>query len=471
MIRPLVVLGAVTLLSACASPRIPQVEPAAGITLPADYFADARPPAGLDDSWWRGFGDAELNVLVDQALRGNQSLEAARQRLNAAQAIVRAEESDFAPSLDGMVSAEITADDDFSSAQNAAGSAAGVWTIDINGRLSAERAAAIANANGAQHFIADQRRLIASAVAAQYVEEKRSSARLRLLDQSTDLQRQTLRIVTLRYEAGLSSNLDVRRAAADLARTQAQRGALELARARSANALAVLTGEPPSQIPPIADEPEVPQFSGGTDIGLPADLLRRRPDLLLAESDVALAAANVGIERADLLPALVLPGFLSLGDGSVSGLFSQALLSLSAALDIPLLDGGRRRAEIAGAESELEAELAEYRQVLLEILAEVETALVGISAARDRTDALQNAVTESEAAFGQSNALYREGLASLFDVLDVQRQLISSREALIDGNADLAQAYVDLFTAVGSDSNTMYPAAMEAEKQQQLLEL
>ncbi|OBV10190.1 RND efflux system outer membrane lipoprotein NodT [Erythrobacter dokdonensis DSW-74] len=78
--------------------------------------------------------------------------------------------------------------------------------------------------------------------------------------------------------------------------------------------------------------------------------------------------------------------------------------------------------------------------------------MTAISAAADRTNEFRNAVTESEAAFEQSNALYREGLASLFDVLDVQRQLISSREALIDGNADLAQAHVDLFTAVGGDT-------------------
>lgn len=454
MIRPILVMSASMLLAACVSSRIPEVEPAAGITLPADYFADARPPAGLDDFWWRGFGDSELNALIDQALTRNQSLEAARQRLSAARAIVRAEESDFGPAFDGLLSAEITGDDGGRSTQGTAASAAGILTIDINGRLSAEREAAVANANGAAHFVADQRRLIASAVVEQYIEQKRSSARLRLLDQSTDLQRQTLRIVTLRFEAGLSSNLDVRRAAGDLARTQAQRGALVLARVRSTNALSVLTGEVPSQIQPVADDVDVPRFTAGADIGLPADLLRRRPDLLLAEADIALAAANVGIERADLLPALTLPGFLSLGDGSVNGLLSQALLGLSAALDIPLFDGGRRRAEIAEAQSELEAELADYRQTLLEILAEVETALVGISAGQDRTIALQNAVTESEAAFGQSSALYREGLASLFDVLDVQRQLISSREALIDGNADLAQAYVALFTAVGGQTET-----------------
>lgn len=449
--RTAILLPALALLAGCATPRIPEREPAAGIALPADYFADARPEAGLDEAWWHGFGDPELDALVDQALARNPSLEAARQRLAAARAIVVAEQSDFLPTIDGELAGDGAIDDRGRGAEGAGASIGGVWRIDINGRLSAERAAAIAAADGAAQLVADRRRLIAAAVASQYIELKRTAARLRLLEESSDLQRQTLRIVTLRFEAGLSSNLDVRRARADVARTEAQRGLLQLARARAANALAVLVGDTPSGVPEAAREAQVPRYARGPAIGVPADLLRRRPDLLLAEADIARAAAEVGIERADLLPALALPGLVTLGDGSIDGLFSQAVASLSAVLGVPLIDGGRRQAEVRAAESILEAELADYRQALLGVLAEVETALTAISAAKDRTSEFQNAVTESEAAFEQSNALYREGLASLFDVLDVQRQLISSREALIDGNADLAQAHVDLFTAVGGD--------------------
>jgi multidrug efflux system outer membrane protein len=439
------------LFAGCVSPRIPTVEPAAGVALPADYFAGARPEPGLDDVWWRGFDDPALNALVDQALLRNQSIEAARQRLAAARAIVVAESSDFVPTIDAELAGDAAFDDGGRFSDGASAALGGVWVIDINGRLAAERTAAIAAADGAAHLVADQRRLIASAVASQYIELKRTASRLRLLEESTDLQRQTLRIVTLRFEAGLSSNLDVRRARADLARTQAQRGLLLVARARAANALAVLTGEPPSGVPEVSEDAQVPRYANGPAIGVPADLLRRRPDLLLAEAEVAAAAAVVGIERADLLPNLALPGLVTAGDGSIDGLFSSAIAGLSAVLGLPLLDGGRRKAEVRAAESSLEAELAEYRQTLLEVLAETETALTAISAAEDRTSEFQSAVEESEAAFDQSNALYREGLASLFDVLDVQRQLISGREALIDGNADLAQAHVTLFTAVGGD--------------------
>ncbi len=385
-----------------------------------------------------------------RALERNQSLEAARQRLLAARALVIAEESDFYPDVDLQASLDGTLDDRGALSDAAGLSLGGIWRLDLNGRLSAERAAAVAQADGAAYFVADVRRLIAAGVVSQYIERKRTAARLALLDQSADLQRQTLQIVTLRFEAGLSSNLDVRRAAADLARTLAQRGPLLLARTRAANALSVLTGEPPAPLETPSEEENVPRYSKGPETGVPADLVRRRPDLMIAEADVARAAAVVGIERADLAPSFALQGFLSGGAGGIEDLLSNALLTLGSALNLPVLDGGRRRAEVTAAERNLDGALADYRETLLGSLSQVENAFVAIEAAQDRLVELDRAVTESEAAFEQSNALYREGLATLFDVLDVQRQLISSREAVIDARSDLAQAYADLFAAVGA---------------------
>lgn len=447
----LALAGAGTLmLAGCMAPGVPAVEPAAGIPLAADYFAQFRPASGIDDLWWKGFGDDQLEALVTRALTRNQSLEAARQRLLAARAIVAAEQSDFLPDASGEATLGANTDDGGNIADTAGLALGAIWRIDFNGRLSAERAAAMAEADAAEYVVADQRRLIAAAVVNQYLEMKRSAARLDLLDQSAELQRQTLNIVTLRFEAGLSSNLDVRRAAADVASTQAQRGPLVLARTRAANALSVLVGDPPAPIAAREPEARVPQFGQGPDTGIPADLLRRRPDLLIAEAEVARAAAIVGIERADLAPSFTLNGVLSSGSGGIENIFSSALLSLGAILDVPLIDGGRRRAEVTAAERNLDAALAEYRQTLLQSLAEVESAFVAIEAAQSRLADLEQAVSESEAAFEQSNALYREGLASLFDVLDVQRQLISSREAVIDARSTLAQAYVSLFSAAGA---------------------
>jgi multidrug efflux system outer membrane protein len=452
-VRGALPFAGLVLLAGCASPSIPEVEPAAGIPLADDYFAASRPAAGLDDVWWHGFGSERLNALVERALVRNQSLEAARQRLLAARAIVVAEESDFLPDVSLQGSLDGNLDDGGSISDDARLSLGGIWQIDLNGRLSAERAAAIAGADAAAYFVADQRRLLAAAVVSEYIELRRTSARLTLLDQSADLQRQTLEIVQLRFEAGLSSNLDVRRAAADLARTLAQRGPLVLARTRAANALSVLVGDPPEPLEPHSAETVVPRYARGPETGIPADLLRRRPDLLLAEAEIARAAAIVGIERADLAPSFALQGFLGGGAGGINDLFTSALATVGGVLDLPILDGGRRRAEVTAAERELDAALAEYRQTLLSSLSEVESAFVSIEAAEDRLAELDKAVTESEAAFEQSNALYREGLATLFDVLDVQRQLISGREAVLDARSALAQAYVGLFTAVGSPTS------------------
>ncbi|HCO47450.1 MAG TPA: RND transporter, partial [Erythrobacter sp.] len=126
------------------------------------------------------------------------------------------------------------------------------------------------------------------------------------------------------------------------------------------------------------------------------------------------------------------------------------LVGIAAAIDIPIFDGGRRRAEVAAAEAVAEARVAEYRATFLNALGQVENALVSIEAYRQRNAALTEAIDQSETALAQSNALYREGLASLFDVLDAQRQLIASRQALIDSEAALASSFVAFHSAIGS---------------------
>ena len=327
-----------------------------------------------------------------------------------------------------------------------------MFNPDINGRLAAEVRAAAADYAEAEYILADQSRIVAAAIASQYIEYRRTGAQLDLLEQSTDLQEQTLRIVTLRFEAGLAANLDVRRAAADLAQTQARRGLIEIARNEAENALAILLAEPPGVFSvPATNGGRIRDYGRGPPAGIPAELLRRRTDILAAEARLVRAAADIGIERADLRPSLTIPGTLGIGDGTLGGLFGNFLIGIGAALDLPLFDGGRRRAEVAAAESEAQARLAEYNAVFLNALGEVENALVAIEAYRQRSRALSDAIEESEVALSQSNALYREGLASLFDVLDAQRQLIASRQSLIDSEASLARSYTAFHAGIGSD--------------------
>ncbi len=449
--RVFVPIAGALALSACATP-IPDAPGAANVELPQEFASAYRPPLDRDANWWEGFEDPRLNALVETALIANLDIATTRERLSASRALLRAARGDRLPSIDGAADVGIDASSGDIADTLSAGAVA-LFDPDISGRLSAQIEAASARAAAAEYLVADQERLVAAEVARQYIELRRTGERLVLLGESTRLQEQTLRIVTLRFEAGLSANLDVRRAAADLAQTRAQSGLLELQRARAAHALAILTGEVPRSAPPVdEDQGRIPAFAGGPPLGMPADLLRRRPDLLVAEADLLEAAANVGIERSDLLPSLTITGRALLGDGSFGGIVSDFLTGLGAALDLPLFDGGRRRAEVDAAQFELQARFLEYRQGVLGVMGEVENALVGIESYSQRNADLTQAITESERAFEQSNALYREGLASLFDVLDSQRQLISSRQALIDSEAALAASFIDLYSAVGAST-------------------
>lgn len=434
------------LLSACA--RTEPVTLAPEVSPPPVYATDL-PPSGLDQEWWRGFEDPVLDTLVRRGLAANLDLDAASDRLAAAAALLRAERADRLPSLDagGEAGLRIGNDSDLT----ATAGLFGLFNPDVDGRLAAEIRAAVADYAEAEYFVADQQRLVTAAIASQYIEYRRAGAQLELLDQSSDLQQQTLRIVTLRFEAGLAANLDVRRAAADLARTRARRGLIAISRADALNALAVLLAEPPGvfSVPAQEDRGDIPDYARGPEAGVPADLLRRRADILAAEARLARAAANIGIEQADLRPSLSIPGDLLLGDGSLGGLLGDFLLTLGAAIDVPVFDGGRRRAEVAAARADADARLAQYRATFLQALGEVETSLVAINAYQQRNVELEQAIEQSEAALSQSDALYREGLASLFDVLDAQRQLISSRQDLIDSEAALARSFVSFYTAIG----------------------
>ena len=414
MIRTLALLSAATALTACASlDPYPVDRP----VMAPQAYAGELPPSGVAENWWQGFGDPVLNDLVEQGLAANLDIAIARDRLRAADALLQAERADRLPRLDGAADAAIglgTADSDSASI-----GLLGTFDPDISGRLSAQIRAAAADYAQAEYILADQRRLVAAAIA---------------------------------FEAGLAANLDVRRAAADLAQTRARRGLIEIARAGAANRLAILLGQSPGLFapPPAPGEQTIPDYAGGPPAGTPADLLRRRADVLAAEAALLRASAIVGVEQADLRPSLTIPASVMLGDGSIGGILDEFIASIGAALDLPLFDGGRRRAEVDAARAEADARFGEYRLTFLEALGEVENALVALDGNGQRIDALSEAIEQSEAALEQSDALYREGLATLFDVLDAQRQLIASRQSLIDSQAALATSFISFHAAIGA---------------------
>ena len=307
-------------LSACAvGPDYERPE----LPVPDSFISTYRPAltAAPDEAWWRGFDDPALTGLIDTAMAENNDIGIGVARLEEAEALIRAEGADFFPSIDGFVESDAseqigngsegdtdiaegdpdgeddgdpTSDPDsggFGGGFDAGGDgvSAGLafsFVPDIFGGQRRGLEQARASAAAAAFSLEDVRRLTAAAVAERYVELRRTDARLALLDTSLDLQQQTLDIVTARAEAGLSADLDVRRAEADLARTRASRGDLAIAEADAAYALAVLIGRPPQEtiVPPASEDDPIPSYAAGPPVGLPADLVRRLPDLRAAEA-------------------------------------------------------------------------------------------------------------------------------------------------------------------------------------------
>ncbi|WP_341858635.1 TolC family protein [Qipengyuania sp. GPGPB31] len=287
MKHPGAILHVALAMSGCAGSEPVAIAPP--IAAPAVYATDL-PAAGLQEEWWLGFGDPVLDRLVRRGLEANLDIDAASGRLAAAAALLRAERADRLPGLDG--SAEIGTTLVGEGEDTAVAGLFALFDSDLNGRLAAEVRAAVADYAETNYLLAEQRRLVAAAIASQYIEYRRTQTQLDLLEQSTDLQDQTLRIVTLRFEAGLAANLDVRRAAADLAQTRARRGLVEIARANALSALAILLAEPPgpsrsSRSPMALKYPDMARdrqracpptcFAGGPISSLPKRGSRGRP--------------------------------------------------------------------------------------------------------------------------------------------------------------------------------------------------
>lgn len=443
-------------LAACAvtpepPPQAPQL-PEAFVSAPE---ADGDTPAPR--AWWRSFDDPALTEAVDTVLAGNPGVAETLARLEEAGALREAFRSDLFPVIDGFADANAAAraggGEDASGEIGLSAGLALDYDADLAGGNRLRLDAAIAQFEAASYGVEEARRLAAEAAALQYIAYRRAGARLDLLETSLELQERTLEIVTARFEAGLSPALDVDRAAADLARTAADRGLLDADRRAAAFALATLAGRFPGDfnISEPANESAIPRLEARPVSGLPRDLLRNRPDVQRAERLLVAELAALGAERADLLPSLRLPGQVSLGASDLTNTAEPvAALSLGALVDIPLFDRGRRQAEVTAQRARADAAFVQWQAAILAAVSDVENSLVRIDALNRRLDRLERAAAASENAYRQLDALYREGLATFIDVLDAQRTLIANREAVVAARAELASEQVRLSSALGS---------------------
>lgn len=462
----LVALATALFVSACAvgpdhvRPTLPVQEtfaqaPSHEASTPA---SDAMPSA--DAEFWRGFGDPLLTRLVDEALLANHDLRIALARYDRANALLRGAKFDQLPTL----TAQATASDTRASADQLpgvprsgrdsesyeAGIVAG-WELDLFGRVRRGVEASRAETAASAADLAAVQVAIVGEVARSYLELRGLQERLRVAEENAGNQRETLRLVEARFDAGRGTEFDTSRARAQLETTSARVPALEALVAATMHRLAVLTGRTPDALIAELETPApLPALPDKLDPGTPGDLLRRRPDVVAAEHRLHAATARIGVATADLFPRFTLGGLIgsqAIDSGALFERDSETRL-VALGVDWSFLDIGRVRARIAAADADAAGELARYEQTVLLALEDTENALVRHARARTEDAHLQRAANDSTRAAELARIRFEAGAADLFEVLDAERTRLQAQDAFAEVRTRTAVSAVALYKAM-----------------------
>lgn len=425
--------------------------------------------ADADAEFWRGFDDPLLTRLVEDALAANHDLRISLAHYDHANALLRGAGFDRLPTF----TAQGNASDARASADHLPGvsrdardgrshdiAAVASWELDLFGRVRrgvegsrAEAAASAADLSALQVAIVGE-------VADSYLTLRGMQERLRVARENADNQRETLRLVEARFDAGRGTEFDTSRVRSQLEGTLANVPALEAEVAVTMHRLAVLTGRTPDAlIAELANPAPLPTLPGKPDPGTPGELLRRRPDVAAAEQRLHAAIARIGVATADLFPRFTLGGLIGSQAIDGSALFERDSETRLVALGIDwsFLDIGRVRARIAAADADAEGELARYQQSVLLALEDTENALVRHGRARIEDGHRERAAIDSANAARLARVRYEAGAADLFEVLDAERTQLQAQDAFATARTRCATSVVALYRAMAGGWPTRMP--------------
>jgi len=446
-------------LSGCASaPSKAPAIVAAAVVADRPAFLNSSGGAPFDEGrWWQGYGDPMLDQLIDAALASNHDVRIALARVAQARAGVDVATARLLPSVNA-IAAQSRSETGYDPVvrqrlPNIDARRAGVdvsWEIDLFGAARAARSAAGADLLAAEQGRRGAQLAVISEVARQYFTLRGAQARVAIVDALIASQRETLRLTEVRRADGQASDFDIDRARADLAATRATRPALQTLAAVTQYRIATLTGGAPGAW--AALEVAAPQAEPlAVGAGQPAELLRRRPDLMAAEAQLHAAGFRRDEATGNRFPRLLLSALFGRQwtEWNALDLGATRFANVAATLALPLYAGGRIQAGIDSANAREQEALAVYERSLLQALEDVESALVALRNEGARAQDLEQSVASRERALGRARALYREGQADLLLVLDVERGLLAAQLDRASHRTDQLLAVVQLYRALG----------------------
>ncbi|MEO6743554.1 MAG: efflux transporter outer membrane subunit [Caldimonas sp.] len=467
--RQIGALFALLSLAGCAAVG-PNYKPPASSLDPAFVNAgasatNAQAPAADIATFWRGFNDPALSDLIERALAANGDVRIAQARLQEARATLQGAQAERLPNIGAVadVNRSLAPEVQFPGTSRSqrtgtnydAGFTAN-WELDFFGRNRRASESAAAQVEASEAGVSAAHTAVAAEVARNYLELRGLQQRHEVARQSLVNQRDALRLTEARLEYGRGTRLDVSRARSLLDSTEATLPALQAAIDRTAYRIATLTALPLRDVATRLATPQLLPALPVTDLamlplGTPEQLLRRRPDLIAAERQLAASTAAIGVATADLFPRVSLTGLLGLATGRLAdlGRGNAQQYALGAGLTWPLLDFGRVRSRIGASEARAQQSLATYEQTVLTALEETEGALSQFTRSAQQTERLASAARNAEDATRLARVRFDAGAIDFLVVLDAERQVLTSRDALVQSQVGQAAALVGVYRALG----------------------
>ena len=444
-------------------------------SLPSSGIKAESPDAPSLAAWWTSLNDPTLDQLIDRALAENKSVKQALARVKESRARRGVSMAPLFPSLGASAGANRTKSEasgslggtNFDSGLSSNGDEVytggldASWELDLFGGNRRSLEAATAQLGATEADLRDVLVTLLGDVALGYTNVRTAQSRLTFAERNLEAQRSTLDIANFRAQAGLATVLDVDQAKSSYEQTRAAIPSLESNLQAAMNRLAVLTGQQPGALRELLIERKpVPVAPLEIAAGVPADAIRRRPDIRVAERRLAAQTAQVGVATAALYPSLTLNGSIGLQSLNVGNLISDGRQTdrTGLSLNIPLFRGGALRQNIKVQDALVEQALATYEATVLAACEEVENALTSWTNEQARHAALIEAVASARRAAELALVQYNSGLVDFQTVLTADRQLITLEDSLAVSSGEMTSNQIRLYKALGGGWSA-FPAA------------
>jgi NodT family efflux transporter outer membrane factor (OMF) lipoprotein len=413
--------------------------------------------------WWAQFNDPVLNSMIEEAIEKNYDLRIAVERINETRARYNLASANLWPEID--VAGEVSRSRNSQTLIDAPILGPPVqnffqlgfdasWEIDLFGRLRSIQSAAEYDLEASQENFRNIYVSLLAEICRNYAFYRSVQERIELTSRQIEVSIDSLQMAEVRYRAGIVSDIQPLQVKSELDSLKASLPPLEARKNESLYAISVLLGRAPEEIPESWLEMKpIPQAQGKIPLGLPSDLLKRRPDIRQAERLLAAATSRVGASIARLFPTFSLTAAFGYQSESSGNLFSPPSQAWSVGPNVfwPFIDFGRIRADIDFTKAVQREALLNYEKIVLEALQEVEDALVAYSKEELRLKSLSNQIDDLTEARNLTKALYTAGLESYSSLLDAEQQLLFAEQTLLTSEENLAEFLIAIYKSLGGD--------------------